>query len=87
MNDKRRVCPEIFSQICTTHVLIKNRIFPCVFAPLPSKTEGTYNRFPTEILTSVRIIGNEPEDMLVNFEKTASKCKYFILESTPSIVF
>ena len=87
MDDKFKVCSIIFSQIYTIHVLINHQVFPCVFAPLPSKAEATYNRFPTEILTSVRNIGNEPGDMLVNFERTTSKGKYFILKSITSLDF
>ena len=68
----------MFSQIYTIHVLIKHQVFPCVFAPFLRKAEASYNHFPTEILTSVRNIGTEPGDMLVNFESTTSKGKYFI---------
>ena len=78
MDDKFKVCPGIFTQIYTIHVLINHQMFPCVFAPLSSKAEATYNRFPTEVLTSVRNIGNEPEVMLLDFKRTASRGKYFI---------
>ena len=68
----------IFSQIYIIHVLTKHQIFPYVFAPLPSKTEATYNRFSNKVLTSVRNIENKPEDMLVNLELAASRGKYFV---------
>ena len=51
--------------------MIKHQIFPCVFALLPNKTEATYNPFLTEVLNAVRNIGNEPEDILVDFETAA----------------
>ena len=66
-----KVCPEIFFQIYTIHVLINHQTFPCVFDLLPNKTEATYNRFLTEVLNAVRNIGNEPEDILLNFERAA----------------
>ena len=78
LDGKFKVCPEIFSQTYTIHVLIKHQIFPCVFAPLPRETGATYNRFSTEVLTSVNNIGNEPEDMLVDLELVASRRKYFV---------
>ena len=87
MNDKFKVWSIIFSQIYTIHVLINHQVSTCVIAPLPSKAEATYNHFPTEILTSVRNIGTEPGDMLVNFESTTSEGKYFILKSIPSLDF
>ena len=71
MDGTFKVSPEIFFQICTTHVLINHQVFPCVFALLPNKTEATYNRFLTEVLNAVTNIGNEPEDTLVDFEKAA----------------
>ena len=71
MDGTFKVCPEIFFQIYTIPVLISHQIFPCVFALLPSKTEATYNRFLTEVLNAVRNIGNEPEEILVVFERAA----------------
>ena len=66
-----KVCPEIFFQIYTIHVLISHQIFPCVFALLPNKTDATYNRFLTEVLNAERNIGNEPENILADFERAA----------------
>ena len=66
-----KVCPEIFFQIHTIHVLINHEIFPCVFALLANKTEATYNRFLTKVLNAVRNIGNDREDILVDFERAA----------------
>ena len=71
MDGTFKVCPEIFFQIYTIHLLISHQIFPWVFALLPNKTEATYNRFLTEVLNVVRTIGNEPEDILVDFERAA----------------
>ena len=69
MDGTFKVCPEIFFQINTIHVLINHQIFPCVFTLLPNKTKATYNRFLTEVLNAVRNTGNEPEDILVDFER------------------
>ena len=66
-----KVCPKLFFQIYTIHAMINHRIFPCVFALLPNKTEATYNRFLTEVLNALRNIRNEPEGILVDFEKAA----------------
>ena len=71
MDGTFKVCPEIFFQIYTIHALINYQIFPCVFAPLPNKTDTTYNRFLTDVLNAVRNIGNDPEDILVDFERAA----------------
>ena len=71
MDSTFKVCPEVFFQICTTHVLINHQVFPCVFALLPNKTEATYNRFLTEVLNAVTNTGNGPEDTFVDFEKAA----------------
>ena len=71
MDGTFKVCPEIFFQIYTIHALINHQTFPCVFTPLPNKTEATYNRFLTEVLHAVRNIGNDPEDILVDFERVA----------------
>ena len=66
-----KFAPEIFFQIYTIHVLINHEIFPCVFALLANKTEATYNRFLTKVLNAVRNIGNDQEDILVDFERAA----------------
>ena len=63
MDGTFKVYTEIFFQIYTIHALINHQIFPGVFALLSNKTEGTYNRFLTEVLSAVRNIGNEPEDI------------------------
>ena len=88
MDGTLKVCPRILFQVYIIHVLISNQIFPCVFALLPDKSEATYNRFLTEVLHTVRNIGNEPEDILVDFERVATiaitnqlnqvEVKYFI---------
>ena len=49
--------------------MINHQISPYGFALLPNKTEATYNRFLTEVLNAVRNIGNEEEDILIDFEK------------------
>lgn len=64
-----KVCPEVFYQLYTVHAEQGGRIFPCVFALLPNKTEVTYTRFFREIF---RVIdGNIPEDILCDFERAA----------------
>ena len=71
MDGTFKVCPEVFFQIYTIHVLIKNQIFLCVFALLPNKTKTTYKRFLSEVLNAVRNTGNEPEDILADFKRAA----------------
>ena len=65
-----KVCPDIYFQVYTVHAEQGGRIFPCVFALLPNKTEATYTRFFREIF-NVIINGNNPNDILVDFEKSA----------------
>ena len=71
MDGNFKVCPEIFFQIYTIHVLINHQVFSCVFALLPSKTEATCNCSLTEVLKAVKNIGNEPEHIVVDFERAA----------------
>lgn len=71
MDGTFKVCPEIFFQVYTVHALLNNQTFPCVFALLPNKTEESYNRFLSEVLNAVRNVGNEPDDILVDFERAA----------------
>lgn len=71
MDGTFKVCPEIFFQVYTVHCLLNNQTFPCVFALLPNKTEESYNRFLSEVLNAVRNVGNEPDDILVDFERAA----------------
>lgn len=71
MDGTFKLCPEIFFQIYTVHALINNKTFPCVFALLPNKTEATYNRLMIEILNAVRDVGNDPDDILVDFERAS----------------
>lgn len=62
-----KVCPEVFYQVYTVHAQRGGRIFPCSFALLPNKTEGTYTRLFRELFNHV----NGPDDMLVDFERSA----------------
>jgi hypothetical protein len=62
-----KVCPELFFQLYTIHAQQEGKIFPCIFSLLPNKTENTYTRFFTEVLNHT----NAPNDILVDFEKSA----------------
>ena len=64
-----KVCPEVFFQAYTVHAQQGRRIFPCSFALLPNKTEGTYTRLFRELFNHVN--GNSPDDILVDFERSA----------------
>ena len=66
-----KVCPELFFQLYTVHAHDNGRIFPCAFALLPNKTQGTYDRFFTEIFRMVQPHGNGPDDVLIDFERSA----------------
>ena len=41
MDGTFKLCPEIFFQLYTIHVLINHQTFPCIFTLLPNKTENT----------------------------------------------
>ena len=47
------------------------RIFPCVFALLPNKNENTYNRLFEQLFELVNNLGNSPNDVLVDFERSS----------------
>ena len=64
-----KLCPQIFPQIYTIHVLVNHEVLPCVFALLPSKTETVYAQFFTTVCNPVRNNnGNDPDGFLVDFE-------------------
>ena len=63
------VCPEIFYQLYTFHAQRNGRIFPCIFALLPSKTEATYRRLMIAISNLTN--GRFPTDILIDFERGA----------------
>ena len=66
-----KVCPEVFYQLYTVHGQRNGRIFHCVFALLPNKHENTYNRFFQTLVNQVTNLGNDPKDLLVDFERSA----------------
>ena len=66
-----KVCPEVFYQLYTVHGQRNGRIFPCVFALLPNKNENTYNTFFQTLFNEVNNLGNGPNDVLVDFERSA----------------
>lgn len=86
-----KVCPEVFYQLYTVHGQRNGAIFPCVFALLPNKTENTYNRLFQVLFDHVNPLGPGPNDVLVDFEKSAInafenrgidvKCCFFHLSS------
>ena len=51
------------------HAKQERNIFPCVFVLLLNETEATYTRFSGELLNKVN--DNDPEDILLEFEKSA----------------
>ena len=61
-----RVCLEIFFQLYTDE-----RIFPSVFSPLTNKDENNYNRLFEQLFQLVNNLGNGPNDVLVDFERSA----------------
>ena len=65
------VCPEVFYQLYTFHAQRSGRIFPCVFALLPNKTEATYRRLRLMIAISNLTNGRFPTDILIDFERGA----------------
>ena len=66
-----KVCSEVFYQLYTVHGQRNGRIFPCVFALLPNKNEKTYTRFFQTLFNQVNNLGNGPNDVLVDFERSA----------------
>ena len=66
-----RVCVEIFFQLYTVYGQRDGRIFPCVFSLLPNKNENTYNRLFEQLFQLVNDLGNGPNDVLVDFDRSA----------------
>ena len=64
-----KVCPGVFYQLYTFHAQRAGRIFPCIFALLPNKTEITYRRLMDAISNLTN--GRAPDDILIDFERGA----------------
>ena len=78
-----KVCPQIFSQIYTIHVLVNYEVLPCVFALLPSKAEIVYEQFFTMVWNAVRNNnGNDPDGFFVDFETAAINAIQNVLPQT-----
>ena len=60
------VSAQIFFQIYTIHTQINRRIFPCIYALLPNKTEETYTRLFREV---EQHLANSLTDILMDFER------------------
>ena len=65
MDGTFKLCPEIFYQIYNIHALNNNQVFSCVFALLPD------NQLFREVRNDVIRKGNEPTNILINFEGAA----------------
>ena len=68
-----KVCPELSFQVYNVHGQRDGKIFPCVCALLPNKTEATYNRFFLQLFNVVNGDATNLNDILVDFENTAIK--------------
>ena len=68
MDGTFKLCTQIFYQIYTIHALINNPVFPCLFALLPNKIENIYTRLLTEEYNTVQNVGNDPTDILLDFD-------------------
>ena len=64
-----KVCPEVFYKLYTFQATRNGRIFPCIFALLPNKTEPTYRMLM--IVISNLTNGRFPTDILIDFERGA----------------
>ena len=64
-DDTFKVCPEVFYQLHTFHAQRNGRIFPCIFALLPNKTEATYRRLMIAISNLTN--GRFPTDILIDY--------------------
>ena len=71
MNGTFKLRPEICYQNYTIHALNNNQVFPCVFALSPNTNEVTYNRLFREVRNAVIRQGNEPTNILIDFERAA----------------
>ncbi|CAF0764984.1 unnamed protein product [Brachionus calyciflorus] len=59
VDDTFDVCPDIFYQLFTIHVLLKGKNLPCIYCLLPNKTLETYTRvFETSFRMVVFSISN-----------------------------
>ena len=74
MDGTFQLCPEIFYQIYIIHALNNHQVFPCVFALLPNTNEDTYNQLFREVRNVVIRQGNEPTDILIDFESCSKRC-------------
>ncbi len=63
-----KLSPDFYYQIYTIHVELKGFSPPCFYSFLPNKTEKTYQRLLTSLLT---LINPDPDRILVDFETAA----------------
>ena len=66
-----KACQEVFVQLYNIHGQCDGRIFLCAFSLLPNKNENTYNRVFEQLFQLVNNLGNSPNDVLVNSERSA----------------
>lgn len=63
-----KCCPDIYFQLFTLHIMVKNCSVPLIYGLLPGKSEGTYVQF-FKALKSLRL-SLAPDTMLIDFEKS-----------------
>ena len=67
MDGAFKLCPKMFYHIYTIHALNNNQVF--VFVLLCNKYEDIYNQLFREVRNAVIRQGNEPTDILIDFER------------------
>ena len=66
-----KACQEVFVPLYNIHGQCDGRIFLCAFSLLPNENENTYNRLFGQLFQLVNNLGNSPNDVLVNSERSA----------------
>ena len=64
------VCLEIFFQLYTINGQRDGRIFPWLVLLLPNKSKNTYNGLFEQLFQLVNNLGNGPNDVLIDFERS-----------------
>ena len=74
--------PAIYAQLYTIHAQVNGEIFPCFYALLSNKNLNIYNRLFTEVYRLTGNLGDEPNDILFDFELAAMNAFRQVLPNT-----
>ena len=63
-----KVCPDIFYQLFTVHVLVQDNVLPCLYGLLPNKSKDTYCRFWEGLRNNTEEYDMQPVSVVTDFE-------------------